>query len=297
MLRVDCYHFYALAVKIHPLINLNVQGALADEWFMLFEARQELFQFFNIFPLTTSQPPARTLVDSINRVIPIDVSTIRFNSDSGERITINYFEGHAIQQAAAELESVLKAELAGWDAFYVSQKGAFNTTELMQRAETMVPEPGRSYLTQKALSDFRQAGMCLAFNLGTAACFHVARATEEMIREYYKAIVGELPTVKQRNWGAYHRNLNKCGQADTKVLAWLKHITEEYRNPVLHPDEMLSVDGAIEFINACNSLITCMARALIDRGIKSESEREKELLPNSEDDPLGLEANSGVLEV
>ncbi|RZU41121.1 hypothetical protein [Edaphobacter modestus] len=298
MLRVDCYYFYALAVKIHPLTDLRVSSPLAEEWVVLHEARQELFQFFSLFPLRTTRTPANTLVQAINRVVPLELSEMRFNLDNGEKVIVPYFEGHAIREAAVEFESVLKAELVGWDAFFVSQKGAFSTTELMQQAETMVPEPGRSYLTKKATADFRQAGMCLAFNLGTAACFHVARATEEIIREYYRAVVGALPDIKQRNWGAYHRNLSRCSTAESKVLGWLKHITEEYRNPVLHPDEILSVDDATEFINACIALISSMGKALIKLGYKSEAEREAELLSNNEDGQIALQpllAESGEM--
>ena len=118
------------------------------------------------------------------------------------------------------------------------------------------------FLSPEALEDIRQAGRCLAFNLGTAAAFHIVRCTETFIWKYYELVVGHLPAVKVRNWGTYVRNLTSCGKADAKVIGWITQIKDQYRNPVLHPDEVIGPDDALEFINACISLMMCIAREL-----------------------------------
>jgi hypothetical protein len=262
MLRVDCYDFYKLGIQIHPLTSLKDESSVLESWFMLYLARAELNSFFNLFPLKTSRNPASDLYKAISSIVPEDISEMKTTDEEGNPQLLNYFAGK-IRDAAKEFETVLKAELNGWDAYFVSQKGAFSTTDLINRAETLLPsESARALLSAVAQEDIRQAGRCLAFSLGTAAAFHITRCTETFIWKYYERAIGYLPPIKMRNWGTYHRNLSACGKADAKVLGWLKQIKDQYRNPVLHPDEVVSPDGALEFINACTSLMMCIAREL-----------------------------------
>jgi len=81
-----------------------------------------------------------------------------------------------------------------------------------------------------------------------------------MIRKYYSHAVGTLPKVKMRNWGAYIKNLQKAG-ADTRVVGFLDHIKENYRNPVLHPEESLSPEDTQVLLGVCISAIVMMVEA------------------------------------
>jgi hypothetical protein len=137
MLRVDCYDFYKLAIKVHPLVSLKTDMTIMQTWFLLYEARQELIVFFRIFPLKTASTPADTLYRSIGMVVPDDIMDIKLKDEEGNDLPLPYFQAMAIREAATEFESVLKAELVGWDAYFVSQKGAFSTSELIQQAETI----------------------------------------------------------------------------------------------------------------------------------------------------------------
>jgi len=262
MLRVDCYDFYKLGVYIHPLTSLSEEATVQTSWLSLYLAKSELDSFFSTFPLKTSRNPAMQLYQSIQTILPENISELQTLDDEGNPRTIGYL-ATGIRSAATEFETVLKAELNGWDAFFVSQKGAYSTTDLIGRAESLLPsESARQLLSPEALEDIRQAGRCLAFNLGTAAAFHIVRCTETFIWKYYEMIVGHLPPIKMRNWGAYIRNLNACPDVDPKVIGWMTQIKDQYRNPVLHPNESVSPDDALEFLNACISLMMCIARKL-----------------------------------
>jgi hypothetical protein len=262
MLRVDCYDFYKLGVQLHPLTVLKDDATIQDSWVMLYLAKAELDTFFGIFPLKTSRNPATELYRAIGVILPDDISQLKTTDDEGNPRTIGY-QATTIRNAANEFETVLKAELNGWDAFFVSQKGAFSTADLINRAETLLPsESARLLLSPEALEDIRQAGRCIAFNLGTAAAFHIIRCAETFIWKYYALVIGHLPPVKIRNWGTYIRNLTASGKADSKVIAWMTQIKDQYRNPVLHPNEVVTPDDALEFINACTSLMMCIAREL-----------------------------------
>ncbi len=68
-------------------------------------------------------------------------------------------------------------------------------------------------------------------------------------------------------WGDVRQGGEKCGLADTKVLGWMTQIKDEYRNPVLHPEEVIDPDDALEFMNACISLMASISRALAKAGV------------------------------
>jgi len=119
-----------------------------------------------------------------------------------------------------------------------------------------------------AVKDFRQAGKCLAFDLDTSAGFHVIRAAETLIRKYYSAVTGvqEMKS-KDRNWGAYVRNLksqleqgNK--QVNPKIIALIDQVREHHRNPVMHPEVTLSPAEALSLFNIAQSVIISLATEL-----------------------------------
>jgi hypothetical protein len=288
MLRVDCYRFFQLGQRIHPLTAIKDEELLVNVWFDLFQAKSDLNSFFQTFPLRISRDLATKLYSALTALVPDDFTGTEFGNEADGWTAVGH-RGFVIRQAATNLETVLAAELNNFDTYFVSQKGSFSTPDLIEHAEIMLPDGIRSQLSKDAVEDFRLAGRCLAFNLGTAAAFHIARATEEVIRKYYTLVVGTVPPVKMRSWGVYHKNLIKCKKSNSKVLGWLDHIKDEYRNPVLHPDETVTPDGALVFINACSSLIIMMVTEIARLQAAAASEAEeaqlKLVIPEENHDP------------
>ena len=56
------------------------------------------------------------------------------------------------------------------------------------------------------------------------------RATDAVMRRYYRTTVGVEPKLKFRNWGAYVKNLRNCPRADQKIVNFLDQIRDNYRN-------------------------------------------------------------------
>ena len=234
---------------------------------------------FNTFPLKTCQPPARALYEALSIVVPDESAKLNPRNEDGSARILTYGESARIRTAATELEAVLKAELSNWDTFFVSQKGGYSTADLINNAEKLLPESAQQYLSNESLEDVRRCGQCLAFNLGVAAAFHIVRAVEDYITKYYEHVTGTRPSVKARNWGAYIKNLQNCGEADSKVLGWMIQIKDQYRNPVLHPEEVVEPDDAMEFMSACISLMAAISRALLRAGILPQSPAPGQLTP------------------
>jgi hypothetical protein len=55
-------------------------------------------------------------------------------------------------------------------------------------------------LPKIARSDFEKVGKCIAFELPTAAVFHILRATENILRHYYKGMIRQK-RIAPLDWG------------------------------------------------------------------------------------------------
>ena len=258
--RVNQYQFYQLGWSIHPLLTVS-QGALVSQihW-TLYQAKiwLEFLLENRVVPLVTSRASAIKLLSSIDAVLPKQTESAAVPAPEAP---LDYIQAYNISTNAQTFETVLAAELQTLDTYFVSQQLAYATRDLIGNAEKIFPEKIRNDIPKEAIEDIRQAGKCVAFEIPTAAGFHIVRATESVIRKYYAAIVGKAPKAKMRNWGAYIKNLNQHG-ADQKITGFLDHIRETYRNPVLHPEVTLSGEDAQVLMGACASAIVQMVQAV-----------------------------------
>jgi hypothetical protein len=108
----------------------------------------------------------------------------------------------------------------------------------------------------------------LAFDLPTATGFHMLRATEAVLIEY-KTAAG-VKKSKTRNWNKYIQDLKAAG-ADQKIVAILDQIRDLHRNPLMHPEVVLTMPEASAIFGICQSAITIMAQDMEKRATKTAS--------------------------
>src|SRR5437899_12843695 len=104
--------------------------------------------------------------------------------------------------------------------------------------------------------DFREAGRCLAFELATACGFHAMRAAEGVLRQWHQLIC--KPTGRSPEWAQCVNELRSCG-ANGNALGVLDQIRAIHRNPLMHPEDFLSMGEAKTLFGIAISAITAMA--------------------------------------
>jgi hypothetical protein len=144
------------------------------------------------------------------------------------------------------------------DTYLISQKGSYKTSDLIERAEIIFPEHIRFALPELTIIDIQQAGRCVALDTPTGAGFHLMRAIESVMAMYYARILGKPMPTRMRNWGAYIRKLRESNRANSKIVGFLDHIRENYRNPITHPEVILSADEAEVLLGVAVSAIRQM---------------------------------------
>lgn len=161
-----------------------------------------------------------------------------------------------LQRQFAVFDEAIAAELSRAPIFYVSPKGLFDTRRLISKASS-VYQGYADRLPKETIADTDEAGRCLAFSLPTASGFHMARATESVIKQYMAMYGCQPPKESDRNWKNYIRALIEK-KAHPKITHHLDQIRDLHRNPISHPDTVLTMPQATAFMALCQSVIQAM---------------------------------------
>ncbi|MGA2818471.1 MAG: hypothetical protein ABSE67_19720 [Xanthobacteraceae bacterium] len=102
----------------------------------------------------------------------------------------------------ASASTALLAEVGTFPAYFVSQKGGFDTLTLLDQPSRMFPTDLASKMPE-AMFDIGEAGKALCYETPTACGFHVFRAVETVLRRYYHNVTGSNIQPKVRNIAVY----------------------------------------------------------------------------------------------
>jgi hypothetical protein len=267
--RVNEFVFYELAVKIHAITEMTSESLRYNDcMLLLWHARGSVDEIYRQRPLNFTTPVALRLYNAIGAVVPqswdqaLEKYTSARKTGEAEALVSPWLISE-IREAAIEFETVLRTECQLMDTYFVSKKGVYSTKDLVENAHNHIPEPSRSSLPDQAKLDFDQAGKCMAFDVPTAAAFHLLRATEAVIRKYYDLVVPgpKKASTRMRNWGVYIKLLKDHG-GDANVISLIDHMRDVYRNPVTHPEENYTDESIQVLFGLCISAVVMLSRAI-----------------------------------
>ena len=132
------------------------------------------------------------------------------------------FEFWSIKEKYNEYRITLISELESLPTFFVTQKGGFDTTILLWNGEALFSEELTAKVPE-AIFDAKEAAKCLAFEVSTAAGYHLFRVTETVLRQYYNHVTGGNPHPRHRNIGVYLRMMRSAGVGDENAGAIIPH--------------------------------------------------------------------------
>ncbi|HEX8814751.1 MAG TPA: hypothetical protein VF753_04545 [Terriglobales bacterium] len=255
MKQINTYGLYQLATQLAPLRLLPTDPRQLDknDYKMVF-AGFWLDQFFNknlVLPLELSGDAANELSSAMQRV------SNKVWADPPQEVEA--WELNNIREKLDQLETVMALELQRHQTYLVSQIGGYSMPLLATKAEVNILEDALAVIDEQAKKDFREAGRCLAFEVPTAAGFHAMRATENVLRQYY-ALVMKKP-VGKTDWGTCTAELTKA-KVNKKVIQVLDQIRDLHRNPLMHPQDFLTMKEAISLFDIAKSAIGSLAEEI-----------------------------------
>lgn len=257
--RIDGHYLYQVGAAVRPLtvfplgttrLQFNIALHAGEPWI-----RGVLTQ--TAFPLRTAVSKGWELV----KVVMEAKQKLAASPDDMGAV-LDFVEGWQVSSVATDFQTLLSAELSLADMYAVSQKGAYNTTELAEGGLAIFP-PQLSVKVPDAVVDARQAARCIAFELNTAAAFHMHLVLERVMRAYYTMKTGGQPFPDSRNIGAFIDALKNHHVEDKKVTASLSDVKKFHRNPVLHADDRIeSSEEALALLGSIYSVMAYMLKEL-----------------------------------
>jgi hypothetical protein len=167
-----------------------------------------------------------------------------------------------VQDALTAFENVLKAELPELDLYLVTKKGGYDTSALIDQGEVFFPSELAAKVPE-AIPDIKQGMRCVAFELPTAAGYHLHRANEAVLRRYWDVVTNKAKPPPGGGAGQYLNELEGKKLGDPKLIASLKDLVKWHRNPLAHPDQSLeNVNEAIALQGSIHTVIVHMLKVL-----------------------------------
>src|SRR5262245_28715011 len=209
MIRISLSYVYSLATSLEPVLGIAANSKVQDNWFALIIAQGTLEELLNksVFSqsLRSTRAPAAALLESLRR----------YNEKEGDDV-LQQWEANHLTYQFNQFKTVLLAEMETLNAHFVTQKRGYDTATLMSVAEVIFP-PDLPIKVPEAVFDIREAGKCIAFELPTAAGFHLHRANESILHRYYDAVTGGKARPTSRNIGDYLTALKTHKVGDPKL--------------------------------------------------------------------------------
>ncbi len=174
-----------------------------------------------------------------------------------------------VHTAVNTLDATLDGELHLRTAYLVTPK-RFDLENLLNAPQNLFGEDVYGSLPLIGKFDFWQACYCIAFDLPTAAAFHLMRGTEAVLRYYYNSLVLRN-RIEKPLWGEIIAQLRKKRRnpPPKALLDHLDHIRENFRNPTQHPDATYTSDEAQDLLAMTIDVVNRMIRDLRNRlGLK-----------------------------
>lgn len=264
MQKIDAGYLYELGAIIRPMRGLGF-GKVSDVWHcqsILLAAHEAIQQFIagSIYreALRTSPHYGRLLLMEIERVL----EELRKPDYGNPEKTAPFGVFHPMSQAFDKFEPVMVAELQAASIFFVPPKGGFDTEILIEDGMRLFPDSVR-FRAPETENDLSQAAKCLAFNLPTAAGFHLHRANEAVLRRYFDKVAGIEKRPKVLSMGSLLGALKKQEVGDKRIITALDNIKEFHRNPLMHPEHTLEdSDEAISLYCAVRAAMGYMLEEL-----------------------------------
>jgi hypothetical protein len=225
----------------------------------------------NIVPLEAIKGPAEELFSAIEALTAAQY--LKHNWDKN----LNALTCTTLRQRITQFQYALSEELRQLPVYFVEPKGLLSIKILVGGASSAYRPLTRQHLDAQICTEIDEAGKCLAYSRTTACGFHILRSVEIAIKGYLHASTGALPPLRRRNWGEYITQLTAAG-AGADLIDLLR-ILQKMRNPLMHPQDTLDVNDAINVFNISQSVTDALVDDVIAKSLETKLAASLAALP------------------
>lgn len=169
-------------------------------------------------------------------------------------------ESKNIRSFFESIDKTLDAELGFASAYLLTEK-RLGLDKLLHNVSDLFSAGSFGKLTDLCKKDFVEAGLCLAFERYTASAFHILRATEEALRQYYNQMA-KSKKIKKLLWYDMTEDLKGRKGVPDSLIAVLNSIREDFRNPTAHPEKTYGEDEVQSLFTHCIDVVNRISKQL-----------------------------------
>lgn len=254
MIRTSMQYLFNLAATLEKIGWVSA-GPYQNHVYNLIVAEDALRTFLlnSVYAhsIRNSTAAATTLLNKLHQMT---------NEEDWNR-EIPQWEAVEVQRLYNDFKTILLSELGVLPSYFVSAKGGYDTLTLLDSGTDLFPASLAAKVPE-AIYDAQQATKALAFEIGTAAGFHVYRCLEAVLRRYWTHVSSGKAPPKVRSIGVYVAAMERSQCGDPKVIAALRQINELHRNPLIHPEVALDLDETITIVGIARSAVSAMLSVL-----------------------------------
>ena len=259
MIRLNIPWVIEIVEGLSEIDDLKIDGNIWENVGKLYAVMTKVEQVFDqsIYGhyLRTSREAGRRLHASIERLT---------NADEDwdiKKVTAHDF--YSLKSLRDTFKTVLLADFSAVPSYLASPKDNFDVSLLIETGPKLFPAPllVKAPETEK---DAIEAGRALAFELPTACGFHAFRVTESVVRRYWDVATKGQQRPKLETLGTFASELERQQLGDLKIVEALKQMTKLHRNPLIHPEVILTSEEAIGILGMARSVIGAMVQTLPD---------------------------------
>ena len=263
MQRIPGSQLYRLGSALQPLRAITNAHTYSWARPFFYHAHETLDQFLHrsLFQPRTCLAQGEELMQFLKTFEETEDYAAELNRGAAN---ISELQTMSLRNQLDRFEAVLTAELDIQDLYIVFPKGGYRNDALLSEATEIFP-PGFADTLPAARRDIEEVGRCIAFELATAAAFHLNRVYEIMVHYYYEKVTGGKGKQPGRNLGEYFSRLKKEEKADQRVVTAMESFKDLHRNPIIHPEQFLDdVYQAIALKDYIGQLYLLMERPVVE---------------------------------
>ncbi|WP_281188995.1 hypothetical protein [Vibrio harveyi] len=183
-------------------------------------------------------------------------------SKSSPEESMDKVEIEQIAEVLQVIEKIVFSE-SSTKKIYTIPSRRYNSKYLLDSPEKLFKDGDFDVLSTLARVDLASAARCIVFGEATAAAFHVLRATEDTLKQYY-FVHRKQKRLAKPMWANMVEQLRtkKTNKPPKALLDSLNMVRENYRNPTQHPEALYTIDTAQDLFGVCIDLIGKMAKEL-----------------------------------
>jgi len=245
----DTYSYIQIGLLLRYLVNVNATNKIAGvlECINTLKSRLEEVDF----KVSSSNFTTSFFGEVESKLLEIDQGG-SLGSELAKKLSDEIFvlERHVLSEGVTKIVHVIPER-------------RFNSDYLLNHQYKLLKPGDFEKLPELAQYDFKSSCRCLLFGESTAAAFHILRATEGTLKNYYFHHKKQN-RLKKPMWGSILIELQKKtrNKPPQTLLNSLDLIRDSYRNPTQHPDATYDIDGAQDLFGLCIDVIGKMAKDL-----------------------------------